>query len=180
MPWLWCTTVPSRLPVAAPCVLQKLEEALKSALRSHLEDVSLALLMPPAHFDAYMLRKATKVNISCLCLKYNMGRHCRDNVTLHVTPHFTGLFCQQGIPLRFGLSKGFNNFLMYRFLESFYIQILLLLGVFFNTIRQWQQVKESPLFFSRSCTFLHLEVAYYPRHSLICWLLSSCTAAGTS
>ncbi|XP_022059728.2 annexin A1-like [Acanthochromis polyacanthus] len=39
---------------------QRLEEDLKSVLRSHLEDVSLALLMPPAHFDAYLLRKATK------------------------------------------------------------------------------------------------------------------------
>lgn len=54
---------PSCLYVAAPCVLQNLEKALKSALRSDLEDVSLALLMMPAHFDAYLLRKATKVNI---------------------------------------------------------------------------------------------------------------------
>lgn len=39
---------------------ENLEKALKSALRSDLEDVSLALLMMPAHFDAYLLRKATK------------------------------------------------------------------------------------------------------------------------
>lgn len=47
--------------VAARCVLQRLDEALKSSLRSDLEDVSLALLMSPAHFDAYLFRKATKV-----------------------------------------------------------------------------------------------------------------------
>lgn len=40
---------------------QKLDKALRSSLRSDLEDVSLALLMSPAHFDAYLLRKATKV-----------------------------------------------------------------------------------------------------------------------
>ncbi|XP_041815794.1 annexin A1-like [Chelmon rostratus] len=39
---------------------ENLEKALKSALRSDLEDVSLALLMMPANFDAYLLRKATK------------------------------------------------------------------------------------------------------------------------
>lgn len=39
---------------------QILEKDLKSVLRSDLEDVSLALLMPPTHFDAYLLRKATK------------------------------------------------------------------------------------------------------------------------
>ncbi|KAM6902235.1 annexin A1-like [Xenentodon cancila] len=39
---------------------KKLDESLKSVLRSHLEDVCLALLMAPAHFDAYLLRKATK------------------------------------------------------------------------------------------------------------------------
>lgn len=38
----------------------RLDTALKSALRSDLEDVSLALLMTPAHFDAYQFRKATK------------------------------------------------------------------------------------------------------------------------
>ncbi|XP_019965905.1 annexin A1-like [Paralichthys olivaceus] len=38
----------------------KLDKALKSALRSDLEDVSLALLMTPAQFDAYLIRKATK------------------------------------------------------------------------------------------------------------------------
>ncbi|XP_029921235.1 annexin A1-like isoform X1 [Myripristis murdjan] len=37
-----------------------LADALKSALRSHLEDVALALLMTPAQFDAHELRKATK------------------------------------------------------------------------------------------------------------------------
>lgn len=46
-----CTTAP-----------QRLDKALESSLRSDLEDVSLALLMPPAHFDAYLLRKATKVH----------------------------------------------------------------------------------------------------------------------
>uniref|UniRef100_H3CI33 Annexin n=1 Tax=Tetraodon nigroviridis TaxID=99883 RepID=H3CI33_TETNG len=39
---------------------KRLDKDLKSCLRSDLEDVSLALLMP-AHFDAYQLRKATKV-----------------------------------------------------------------------------------------------------------------------
>ncbi|XP_061657295.1 annexin A1-like [Syngnathoides biaculeatus] len=39
---------------------QSLTRALKSALRSDLEDISLALLMPPAHFDAYLIRDATK------------------------------------------------------------------------------------------------------------------------
>ncbi|XP_061554319.1 annexin A1-like [Phycodurus eques] len=39
---------------------QSLNRALKSALRSDLEDISLALLMPPAHFDAYLIRDATK------------------------------------------------------------------------------------------------------------------------
>ncbi|XP_036973356.1 annexin A1-like [Acanthopagrus latus] len=39
---------------------KRLDKALKSALRSDLEDVTLALIMAPAHFDAYLLRKATK------------------------------------------------------------------------------------------------------------------------
>lgn len=52
--------------MAARCVFQELDKALKKALRSDLEDVSLALLMAPAHFDAYLLRKATKVNILSL------------------------------------------------------------------------------------------------------------------
>lgn len=39
---------------------ERLDKALKSALRSDLEDVSLALLMVPAYFDAYLLRDATK------------------------------------------------------------------------------------------------------------------------
>ncbi|XP_044188650.1 annexin A1-like [Thunnus albacares] len=39
---------------------KKLDEDLKGALRSDLEDVSLALLMTPAQFDAFQLRKATK------------------------------------------------------------------------------------------------------------------------
>lgn len=39
---------------------ERLDRALKSALRSDLEDVCLALLMMPAHFDAHVLRKATK------------------------------------------------------------------------------------------------------------------------
>ncbi|XP_053267101.1 annexin A1 [Pleuronectes platessa] len=39
---------------------KKLEKDLKSALRSDLEDVSLALLMTPAQFDAHLIRKATK------------------------------------------------------------------------------------------------------------------------
>ncbi|KAM9338259.1 annexin A1-like [Symphorus nematophorus] len=38
----------------------RLDKDLKKALRSDLEDVSLALLMQPTHFDAYLLRKATK------------------------------------------------------------------------------------------------------------------------
>lgn len=77
--------------MATRCVFQELDKALKKALRSDLEDVSLALLMSPAHFDAYLLRKATKVNISSLCRKYQ--------IALHVTLHFTGLSCQQGFPL---------------------------------------------------------------------------------
>ncbi|KAL7376946.1 hypothetical protein ABVT39_018874 [Epinephelus coioides] len=39
---------------------KRLEDDLKSVLRSDLEDISLALLMTPAQFDAYLLRKATK------------------------------------------------------------------------------------------------------------------------
>ncbi|XP_035464514.1 annexin A1 [Scophthalmus maximus] len=39
---------------------RKLDSDLKSALRSDLEDVSLALLMTPAQFDAHLIRKATK------------------------------------------------------------------------------------------------------------------------
>ncbi|XP_068608799.1 annexin A1-like [Brachionichthys hirsutus] len=39
---------------------ESLHEALKSSLSSDLEDVSLALLMTPALFDAHLLRKATK------------------------------------------------------------------------------------------------------------------------
>lgn len=73
----------SCLHVGAPCVLQSLDKALKSALRSDLEDVSLALLMTPSHFDAYLLRKATKVHISYLYIS-----KCRS---LSVTVHFTGL-----------------------------------------------------------------------------------------
>ncbi|KAJ0057677.1 hypothetical protein NL108_011624, partial [Boleophthalmus pectinirostris] len=39
---------------------KRLEKELKSALRGDLEDVALALLMPPAQFDAFCIRKATK------------------------------------------------------------------------------------------------------------------------
>uniref|UniRef100_A0A8C7WQK1 Annexin n=1 Tax=Oryzias sinensis TaxID=183150 RepID=A0A8C7WQK1_9TELE len=39
---------------------KKLEQSLKDVLRSHLEDACLALLMPPAHYDAHLLQKATK------------------------------------------------------------------------------------------------------------------------
>lgn len=39
---------------------QHLDKALKSALTGHLEDVTLALLMTPAQFDAHCIRKATK------------------------------------------------------------------------------------------------------------------------
>lgn len=39
---------------------KRLDKALKSVLRSDLEDISLALLMDSIHFDAYLLRKATK------------------------------------------------------------------------------------------------------------------------
>ncbi|CAJ1070838.1 annexin A1-like [Xyrichtys novacula] len=39
---------------------ERLDEALKSVLRSDLEDAILALLMTPAEFDAYELRQATK------------------------------------------------------------------------------------------------------------------------
>uniref|UniRef100_A0A673AMC7 Annexin n=1 Tax=Sphaeramia orbicularis TaxID=375764 RepID=A0A673AMC7_9TELE len=39
---------------------ERLDQALKKALRSDLEDVTLALLMPAPQFDAYLLRKATK------------------------------------------------------------------------------------------------------------------------
>ncbi|XP_072309746.1 annexin A1-like [Eucyclogobius newberryi] len=39
---------------------EHLDKALKSALVRDLEDVSMALLMTPAQFDAYCIRKATK------------------------------------------------------------------------------------------------------------------------
>ncbi|XP_016894413.1 annexin A1-like isoform X2 [Cynoglossus semilaevis] len=39
---------------------KRLDQTLKSVLRSDLEDVSLALLMTPPQFDAYLMRKATK------------------------------------------------------------------------------------------------------------------------
>uniref|UniRef100_M4A266 Annexin n=1 Tax=Xiphophorus maculatus TaxID=8083 RepID=M4A266_XIPMA len=39
---------------------KNLVKSLTPVLRSHLEDVVLALLMPPAQFDAYLLRRATK------------------------------------------------------------------------------------------------------------------------
>ncbi|XP_026153410.1 annexin A1-like [Mastacembelus armatus] len=39
---------------------KKVENALKKALRSHFEDVCLALLMTRAQFDAHWLRKATQ------------------------------------------------------------------------------------------------------------------------
>ncbi|XP_040054531.1 annexin A1 [Gasterosteus aculeatus] len=39
---------------------KKLEADLKSVLRSDFEDVCLALLMDPTHYDAHLLRKATK------------------------------------------------------------------------------------------------------------------------
>lgn len=39
---------------------ERLDRALKSALKSDLEDVTLALLMTPAQFDAHCIRKATK------------------------------------------------------------------------------------------------------------------------
>ncbi|KAL6097215.1 anxa1 [Pungitius sinensis] len=39
---------------------KKLDTDLKSVLRSHLEDVCVALLMDPTHYDAHLLRTATK------------------------------------------------------------------------------------------------------------------------
>lgn len=51
------------VPVVWLCVLQRLDDDLKKALRSDLENVSLALLMTPAQFNAYLLRKATKVSV---------------------------------------------------------------------------------------------------------------------
>ncbi|KAK9532820.1 hypothetical protein VZT92_010187 [Zoarces viviparus] len=39
---------------------KRLDKDLKSVLRSDFEEISLALLMDPIHFDAYLLRKATK------------------------------------------------------------------------------------------------------------------------
>ncbi|XP_047227978.1 annexin A1-like [Girardinichthys multiradiatus] len=39
---------------------KNLVKVMKSVLRSDLEDVVLALLMPPAYFDAFLFRKATK------------------------------------------------------------------------------------------------------------------------
>lgn len=75
--------MPSCPHVGAPCVLQSLDKALKSALRSDLEDTTLALLMTPAHFDAYLLRRATKVHNLYLYIS-----KCRS---LTVTVHFTGL-----------------------------------------------------------------------------------------
>ncbi|CAN9504790.1 unnamed protein product [Ophioblennius macclurei] len=38
----------------------KLEKDLEDALRFDLEDVTLALIWSPAHFDSYLIRKATK------------------------------------------------------------------------------------------------------------------------
>lgn len=40
---------------------QSLEEALKKALKGHLEDVVVALLKTPAQFDAEELRASMKV-----------------------------------------------------------------------------------------------------------------------
>ncbi|KAL4005029.1 Rho guanine nucleotide exchange factor 37 [Sarotherodon galilaeus] len=39
---------------------RKLADDLKAVLTAHLEVICLALLMTPAHYDAYQLRKATK------------------------------------------------------------------------------------------------------------------------
>lgn len=41
---------------------QSLEEALKKALKGHLEDVVVALLKTPAQFDAEELRASMKVS----------------------------------------------------------------------------------------------------------------------
>lgn len=95
MPWSKWTVVPSCLCVTAPCVLQKLELALKSALKSHLEDACLALLMTPAHFDAYLLRKAMKVNISSVCTKYQ-----RRTVLDFVTPSICSVPTGSGLRWR--------------------------------------------------------------------------------
>lgn len=74
--------------MAAPRVLQRLDEALESALRSDLEDVTLALIMAPAHFDAYLLRKATKVN------NFLYFQNAKCDVTVHFTVwNCSGFFC---------------------------------------------------------------------------------------
>uniref|UniRef100_A0A3B4B0Q1 Annexin n=1 Tax=Periophthalmus magnuspinnatus TaxID=409849 RepID=A0A3B4B0Q1_9GOBI len=44
---------------------KRLDKDLKSALRHDLEDVCLALLMTPAQFDAFCIRKATKGHGTC-------------------------------------------------------------------------------------------------------------------
>jgi len=48
-------------------VFQALSADLRSVLRSDFEDVVVALLMSPTHFDAHCLRTATKV-VYCLCI----------------------------------------------------------------------------------------------------------------
>lgn len=93
--------------VAAPRVLQRLDEALESALRSDLEDVTLALIMAPAHFDAYLLRKATKVN------NFLYFQNAKCDVTVHFTVwNCSGFFCSL-------------------FFFSFFLSVFLNLQVFF-------------------------------------------------
>lgn len=63
---------------------QSLAEGLKSELRSHLEDVVLGLLMTPPQFDAFILRKATKVsqtsNSNLIDLTVTWMENCVSNL----------------------------------------------------------------------------------------------------
>jgi len=43
--------------------VQPLDVALKGALKGELEDVVLSLLMPPAQYDASLLKNAMKVTL---------------------------------------------------------------------------------------------------------------------
>lgn len=89
-------------------MLQSLEDDLKSALRSDLEDISLALLKTPAQFDAYLIRKATKVNID--------GFNAKTNVTVDLTLLFMASSCQQD-PALIGPVQGlYWTLLIYSFI----------------------------------------------------------------
>ena len=107
----------SCLHVAAPCVLQSLDAALKKALRSDLEDVSRALLMTPAHFDAYLLRKATKVDIS------GSSARCQRRV-------FVSLSCSWLHCFVLAVLSDLSSAWLKKFFGIFYCLGLVLLGLF--------------------------------------------------